>query len=216
MKNFILKNTAFAKTITWRITASLITIAIIYPLTGRLVIAFSIVGIEFFTKMLLYWIHEKVWGYSNKPPEGTGSRALLKTITWRIVASLDTLLFVLILTKEILWASSAAIIESVTKTIAYYIHERLWDHYLREYIVLDLHTHSNCSDGTHAPDEIIALAQRKKCKYISITDHDNFDHTEHIAKVPKHVRYICGVEISAEFPGTLHILGYRFDPGTKN
>ncbi|MDZ7820335.1 MAG: DUF2061 domain-containing protein [Candidatus Marinimicrobia bacterium] len=35
MKELILKNIALAKTVTWRLTASLITIAIIYTLTGR-------------------------------------------------------------------------------------------------------------------------------------------------------------------------------------
>ncbi|MDZ7820334.1 MAG: DUF2061 domain-containing protein [Candidatus Marinimicrobia bacterium] len=176
-------------------------------------IAFSIVGIEFFTKMLLYWGHEKVWGLSDRPPRRSSKRALVKTVTWRIVASLDTLFFVSLVTREISDGTAAALIESVTKTVAYYFHERLWDFFLRKYIVLDLHTHSTCSDGTFTPDEIIKLAQRKKCEYISITDHDNIDHMDKPKKTPKHIRYIPGVEISAEFRSTLHILGYRFNPG---
>ena len=213
MKHFILKNIALAKTVTWRISASLITIAIIYFLTGKLVIAFSIVGIEAVTKMLLYWAHEKLWGFSSKPDPGSRARALVKTATWRVVASLDTLVFVSLVTQEIADGTAAAVIESVTKTVAYYIHERIWDYFLRNHFLLDLHTHSNCSDGTLSPDGIVKLAQRKGCEYISITDHDNIDHMEKLTKIPKQIHYIPGVEISAEYPSTLHILGYGFDPG---
>ncbi|MFO7840779.1 MAG: DUF2061 domain-containing protein [Fidelibacterota bacterium] len=213
LKYFILRNIALAKTVTWRLTASLITIAIIYALTEKLVIAFSIVGIEAVTKMLLYWAHEKVWGFSSRPAPGSRVRALVKTATWRVVASLDTLLFVSLITREISAGTAAAVIESVTKTVAYYIHERIWDYFLRNHFMIDLHTHSTCSDGTLSPDGIIKQAIRKGCEYISITDHDNIDHMEKLKKVPRSVRYIPGVEISAEFPGTLHILGYGFNPG---
>ncbi|MCK4812533.1 MAG: DUF2061 domain-containing protein [Candidatus Marinimicrobia bacterium] len=212
MKHFLLKNRVLAKTFTWRITASLITIAIIYTLTQKIIIAFTVAGIEYFTKMFLYWAHEKSWSFSNKPKKGSQQRSLIKTVTWRIIASLDTLFIVMVLTKEPMWASSAAIIESGVKTLGYYIHDRIWDRFLPENIMLDLHTHSTYSDGTVAPQEIIELASKKHCKYISITDHDNFNHVPLIKNIPSNIIYIPGVEISAEFPSTLHILGYAFDP----
>ncbi len=212
MKYFLLKNRVLAKTLTWRATASLITIAIIYTLTQKIIIAFTVAGIEYFTKIFLYWAHEKVWSFSNKPRKGSQQRTLIKTVTWRIVASLDTLFIVMVLTKEPTWASSAAIIESGVKTLGYYIHDRIWDYFLPENIMLDLHTHSTHSDGTMAPGEIIDLAVKKHCKYISITDHDNFNHVPLMKDIPSTIIYIPGVEISAEFPTTLHILGYAFDP----
>lgn len=38
---------------------------------------------------------------------------------------------------------------------------------------MDLHIHTNFSDGVKTPIEILDMAQRQKLKYISITDHDN-------------------------------------------
>lgn len=200
------------KTISWRIIASVITIAIIYGLSNDMVAAISIVGVEFFTKMLLYWAHEKGWALSNKPPKGSKLRSLIKTATWRVVASIDTLVLVLLVTKEPLWAGSAALIESIAKTIGYYLHERVWNLSYKLNVVLDLHAHTTYSDGTYTPHELIAHAREKECEYISITDHDNYDHIDHIGNIPDGIVYVPGVEISAEFKGTLHILGYDFDP----
>jgi predicted metal-dependent phosphoesterase TrpH/uncharacterized membrane protein len=212
VRQFILKNRALLKTISWRIIASVITIAIIYGLSKNMVAAVSIVGVEFFTKMLLYWAHEKGWALSNKPPKGSKLRSLIKTATWRFVASIDTLVLVLLVTKEPIWAGSAALIESVAKTIGYYIHERIWNLSYKLNISLDLHSHTTYSDGTYTPHELITHAVEKGCEYIAITDHDNFDHVDHVGHIPENIQYLTGVEISAEFKGTLHILGYGFDP----
>ncbi len=212
MRKFILKNRALVKTISWRIVASVLTIAIIYGLSRDIVAAVSIVGAEFFTKMLLYWAHEKGWSFINKPEKGSKLRSLIKTASWRIVASIDTLILVLLVTKEPVWAGSAALIESIAKTLGYYLHERVWNLGYKLTIKLDLHTHTTFSDGTYTAHELIAHALEKECEYISITDHDNFEHVSHLGDLPKNIKYIPGVEISAEFKKTLHILGYGFDP----
>jgi uncharacterized membrane protein len=49
------------KAITWRIVGTLDTILISYLLTGKALIAFSIGSLEVFTKMLLYFLHERLW-----------------------------------------------------------------------------------------------------------------------------------------------------------
>lgn len=203
------------KTVSWRIIASFLTTAIIYAVSRDIIAAVSIVGAEFFTKMAFYWGHEKVWGVINKPLKGSKLRSLVKTGTWRVVASIDTLILVLLVTKEPIWAGSAALIESITKTIGYYFHERAWNINFKLDMLLDLHTHSTCSDGSASPQEIINEAVRKGCEYISITDHDNFDHLSHLKDIPDNIKYITGVEISAEHKKTLHILGYGFDPEHK-
>ena len=59
------------KAISWRITGSIDTIIISYVITGNLKIAASIGFIELFTKMILYYIHERVW---NKINIGRGSK----------------------------------------------------------------------------------------------------------------------------------------------
>jgi len=128
-KNVIIKHRALSKTITWRITASILTTAIVYVLTGNLLICISVIGIEFFTKMLLYYVHEKGWSFSDKPKKGTQIRSLLKTITWRILASLDTFIILFIILKEPFIAGSGAGIEIIAKSSGYYLHERIWNKY---------------------------------------------------------------------------------------
>jgi hypothetical protein len=76
---------------------------------------------------------------------------------------------------------------------------------------LDLHTHTTVSDGSFTPQEILAKAAELDLQYFAITDHDTIDALEQIEEIPAGVVFINGVEISAEFPKTLHILGYNFD-----
>ncbi len=49
------------KTFTWRITATLTTIGIAYFIIGDVSVALAIGGIEFFAKMVIYYIHERIW-----------------------------------------------------------------------------------------------------------------------------------------------------------
>ena len=79
---------------------------------------------------------------------------------------------------------------------------------------LDLHTHSTCSDGTLTPAELFKKAEHKELELFSITDHDNIDHVRFLEfnQDISSMKYVTGVEISAEFSTTLHILGYNFDP----
>lgn len=52
---------SIVKSASWRIIGTLDTIAISYFLTGEISTAFAIGGVELFTKMVLYIIHERVW-----------------------------------------------------------------------------------------------------------------------------------------------------------
>ena len=53
-------------------------------------------------------------------------RALAKGVSWRIVGTLDTFLWSLLITKQAFSAGSIASLETVTKIALYYGHERLW------------------------------------------------------------------------------------------
>ncbi len=44
--------------------------------------------------------------------------------------------------------------------------------------LIDLHTHSNASDGTYTPKELIAYALEKELRAIALTDHDTMDGIE--------------------------------------
>lgn len=49
------------KTITWRIIGTLDTMILGWVISGDPMIGVSIGGMEFFTKMVLYYIHERMW-----------------------------------------------------------------------------------------------------------------------------------------------------------
>jgi len=92
---------------------------------------------------------------------------------------------------------------------------------------IDLHVHSNASDGTLSPIELLTLADRLKIGALAITDHDTIDGSKSAlaAGIPDQLHFITGVEISASRPpsfpgpGSFHLLGYRFrtdDPVLNN
>ena len=56
-----LKKRTIAKTMTWRVTASLTTFLIAWMLTGDLLIGASIGSIEGIVKIFLYYFHERIW-----------------------------------------------------------------------------------------------------------------------------------------------------------
>ena len=49
------------KTISWRIVGTIDTMVISYIITGDFTVAFSIGSVEVVTKMILYYLHERVW-----------------------------------------------------------------------------------------------------------------------------------------------------------
>jgi len=51
----------FLKTITWRIVGTIDTVILGWLITGDSTIGLSIGGLELVTKMILYYIHERVW-----------------------------------------------------------------------------------------------------------------------------------------------------------
>lgn len=55
------KARSIVKTISWRILATLTTITLVYIFIGDTTIAFTVGGIEVFLKMLVYFVHERVW-----------------------------------------------------------------------------------------------------------------------------------------------------------
>jgi uncharacterized membrane protein len=54
------------KAVSWRIVGTIDTMVISYIITGRVTVAVSIGGIEVFTKILLYYLHERFWAHIHK------------------------------------------------------------------------------------------------------------------------------------------------------
>ena len=85
---------------------------------------------------------------------------------------------------------------------------------------IDLHIHTNKSDGELSPKEVIEEASKNGVYLISIADHDTTeaynDELFEFAK-RKNVKLINGVEISTKIEKTgIHVLGYNYDLNNEN
>ena len=80
---------------------------------------------------------------------------------------------------------------------------------------VDLHTHSNASDGRSTPTEVIALADRIGLAAVALTDHDTtagLAEARTAAESFGDLNFVPGIELSAMFSsGSLHILGLGID-----
>jgi uncharacterized membrane protein len=52
---------SIVKAISWRITGSIDTFVVSYFITGKALVALSISGVEVFTKIGLFYLHERFW-----------------------------------------------------------------------------------------------------------------------------------------------------------
>ena len=86
-------------------------------------------------------------------------------------------------------------------------------------MIIDLHIHTNISDGALSPKEVIDEAWKNGVSVISITDHDTIDsYTPELFSYAKskNIKLICGVEISSKNEKAgIHVLGYNFDLNNK-
>lgn len=53
-------------------------------------------------------------------------RSVVKALTWRGVATIDTFLISFLVTHNLAWAGTIAGVEVATKVFIYYLHERAW------------------------------------------------------------------------------------------
>jgi 3',5'-nucleoside bisphosphate phosphatase len=78
----------------------------------------------------------------------------------------------------------------------------------------DLHLHTNFSDGTWTPEELVAQAQQNSLSCIAVTDHDSVEGCALAAAAcaAVNMEFIAGTELTAEHEDTeLHVLGYFLD-----
>jgi uncharacterized membrane protein len=65
----------------------------------------------------------KVSDLADKP-----IKSIMKSVSWRIVGTLDTMVISYFITGRVTIALSIGSVEVLTKTLLYYFHERLWAH----------------------------------------------------------------------------------------
>lgn len=85
--------------------------------------------------------------------------------------------------------------------------------------MIDLHCHSNVSDGAFSPREVVRMAAENGCQMLALTDHD---HTGGIAQARDEaqkigIHLISGVEISVTWRGrNIHMVGLDFDENDES
>jgi predicted metal-dependent phosphoesterase TrpH len=89
-------------------------------------------------------------------------------------------------------------------------------------MIIDLHIHSQCSDGAFTAKQLMEEAQRRKIGFLSITDHDSIGCQDVAADLAGKagIRYVSGVELNVTFSHpkyrlgkqiSLDFLGYEFN-----
>lgn len=124
LKKYKVKKRHIAKTFTWRVVGTIDTVAISWLLTGNAMAGLKIGSAEVITKMMLYYFHERVWFNVDLP--NSNLRHVYKTITWRLIGTVDTMLFAWLFTGDLMSGIEIGLVELISKTILYYIHERVW------------------------------------------------------------------------------------------
>lgn len=76
-----------------------------------------------------------------------------------------------------------------------------------------MHVHSLHSDGTCSVEEIVRLAKKKHIAVLALTDHDTVEGIPTLLSECRKfsISPLPGVELSAKYPVTVHILGYRMN-----
>lgn len=84
---------------------------------------------------------------------------------------------------------------------------------------VDLHVHTNASDGSFPPEEVVRMFAEAGLEAIAITDHDNTNALDRsmAAGETYGIEVIPAIELSADYKGIeIHILGYFIDPNAES
>ena len=120
----IISKRHIAKSLTWRLIGTLDTLLVAWLISNDLSEGLSISGITTLTKLLWYYMHERLW--FNSSIIDSNKRHIVKTFSWRGIGTLDTILFGWLITGNSLTGLKIGGIEMISKMLLYYAHERLW------------------------------------------------------------------------------------------
>lgn len=100
------------------------TMLLSWLITGSFEAGLQIGVADVSTKLVLYYLHERAWFKSSV--KNANRRHLLKTVTWRVIGTLDTILL-----SFWIWGDGAQSVqiggaETVSKSLLYFLHEKMW------------------------------------------------------------------------------------------
>lgn len=84
-----------------------------FLITGNLSLSINLSGITTITKIVWYYMHERIW--FNSSITDSNKRHIFKTFTWRGIGTLDIMLFGRFLTSSPLVNVNIGLLETITK-----------------------------------------------------------------------------------------------------
>ncbi|WP_297333586.1 DUF2061 domain-containing protein [Flavobacterium sp.] len=119
-----------AKAVTWRILGTIDTMLLAWIISGDPMIGLKVGLAEVLTKMVLYYLHERIWFRVNLSKNGklleSRKRHLVKAVTWRFFGTMDTMLLAWLISGSPVIGMKVGLTEVITKIALYYLHERVW------------------------------------------------------------------------------------------
>ena len=112
------------KTISWRCLGTLDTLILSWLISGDIFVGVKISSVEIITKMILYYIHERLWFKSSVL--NSKKRHIYKTFSWRFLGTADTVLIGWLISGDPLIGLQIGFAEVISKMLLYYFHEKIW------------------------------------------------------------------------------------------
>ena len=91
----------------------------------------------FYVKTLFYYLHERVWllikwetRIKRKKHFDTKIRSLVKTITWKLTATIITVAVIFAYSEDLSFSINSGVLINLIKAFLYYFHERIWNSYV--------------------------------------------------------------------------------------
>jgi uncharacterized membrane protein len=123
------KTRSLLKGISWRIIGTIDTFLLAWLFLGEVKLAAPIAIAEVFTKILLYFAHERIWnviGWGRNKNTVSHLRSLTKGVSWRFFGSIDTIFISWFFSGNPFSALKIGFTEVLTKVLLFYLHERVW------------------------------------------------------------------------------------------
>ena len=120
---------SFVKGVSWRFVGTVDTFFVAWLITGDIRTAGPIAVTEVATKVILYFLHERIWNQVNwgrEKDKPSHMRSIAKGVSWRFFGTMDTIIISLIYSGHLIKSLSIGLTEVFTKIFLFYLHERLW------------------------------------------------------------------------------------------
>lgn len=122
---------SLTKGISWRIIGTIDTFLVAYFWFGDIALAAPIAATEVLTKIILYYLHERLWNViswgRNDRSGASHIRSFIKGVNWRFIGSLDTIIISLLYSGNPWNSLYVGGTELLTKVALFYVHERIWN-----------------------------------------------------------------------------------------